>query len=303
MDFGKVKDTRNIDFTLPPDDPATAARLVQGRSGGPLRVYVGCPVWQDDAMARKLCAPRTPKAKRLACYGRQFNALEVNSTGYGLVRERAAQWASETPEGFRFCPKVPMDVTHGANLDGVWQLFAAQCEAAQAFGDRLGLFFLQFPEQFGPARFGELERLLATQAGKLPLAVEVRHAGWFQDARWKNRLFDMLEAQGIASILTDTPGRRDALHQRLTTSTAFIRFNGHALGPEDYGRLDAWALRVKAWMALGLRELYLFPHLDPVDRTVELAAHFIASLNRAAGLNLKMPRIQQAEDEEPSLAL
>lgn len=304
MDFGKVKDTRNIDFTLPPDDPATAIRLAKSRGEGEatLRVYVGCPVWQDDAMARKLCPPRTPKAKRLAGYARQFNSLELNSTGYGLTVERVRKWASETSEDFRFCPKVTRDITLGPNLDGVWRLFAEQCEAVEAFGNRLGPLFLQFPESFSPARFAELERLLTTQAGRLPLAVEVRHEAWFRNPQLKDRLFTWMEAHGIASIITDTPGRRDVLHQRLTTSTAFIRFNGHALGPQDYGRLDAWARRVKAWMDMGLRELYLFPHVDPVDQTIELAAHFIKSLNQATGLNLKPPRLQE-ENEEPSLAL
>lgn len=313
MDFGKIKDVRNVDFALPPDYPATGRVLAAfsknaakdgAKGGGLLRVHVGCPIWQDDAMARKLCPPRTPKAKRLACYGSQFNALELNSTGYGLNRERVLQWCSEVPEDFRFCPKVPMDVTHGSNLDGVWQSFDRHCRDAEAFGKRLGILFLQFPEAFGPDRIGELDRLLATQAGRLPLAVEVRHAAWFRDEKTKNRLGDLLQARGVTAIITDTPGRRDVLHQSLTSATAFIRFNGHALGPQDFLRLEDWARRIKEWKDKGLRELYFFPHMDPKDQTVELAARFIKSLNGIAGLRLKEPRLRNDEDEaEPSLAL
>lgn len=306
MDFGKVAAAHNIDATLPPDDPATARVLAQAKNregaGTGLRVHVGCPVWQDDGLAAKVLPPGTPRSRRLAGYSREFNALELNSTGYGLSRERAAKWAAETPEGFRFCPKVPREITHGPNLDGVWGLFAEQCDAVRGFDSRLGFFFLQFPETFGPSRFPELERLLATQAGTLPLAVEVRHPAWFADARWKDRLFGLLEGFGVASILTDTPGRRDVLHQRLTVPAAFIRFNGHALGPQDDARLEAWAERIKSWMDMGLRELYFFPHLDPVAGCADLAAHFIRSLNRAAGLDIKPPRIRE-QDEEPSLAL
>jgi uncharacterized protein YecE (DUF72 family) len=302
MDFGRVKDDRNIDYALPPDDPANL-RVRLGRDPGPLRAYVGLPVWQDDSIAGKLCPARTPKTKRLACYGRQFNAIELNSTGYGLARERVLQWASEVPEDFRFCPKVPMDVTHGPNLDVVWRLFAGHVEGAEAFGGRLGRLFLQFPDPFGPDRFAELDRLLAAQSARLPLAVEVRHAGWFRDGRIKNRLFDMLEARGVTAILTDTPGRRDVLHQRLTTSTAYIRFNGQALGERDFRRLDEWAGRIRDWKEQGLRELYFFLHMDPVGQAVDLAAHFIRSLNAVAGLKLREPRIREPEEEEPSLAL
>jgi uncharacterized protein YecE (DUF72 family) len=306
MDFGRIKDIRGVDFTLPQDPPATARALAafSKSGGGPLRVHVGCPIWQDDAMARKLCPPRTPKAKRLACYGKQFNALELNSTGYGLSRERVLQWCAEVPEDFRFCPKVPMDVTHGSNLDGVWGKFDRHCGDAEAFGKRLGVLFLQFPEAFGPDRIEELDRLLATQAGRLPLAVEVRHAAWFRDEKTIGRLCDLLKTRGAAAIITDTPGRRDALHQCLTSATAFIRFNGHALGPQDFRRLDDWARRVGEWKDKGLRELYFFPHMDPKDQTVELAAHFVKSLNGIAGLKLKEPRLRREEDEgEPSLAL
>jgi uncharacterized protein YecE (DUF72 family) len=306
MDFGRIKDTRNVDFTLPSDPPATARALATVVNGGngPMRVHVGCPIWQDDAMARKLCPPRTPKAKRLACYGKQFNALELNSTGYGLNRERVLQWCSEVPEHFRFCPKVPMDVTHGSNLDGVWQSFDRHCGDAEAFGKRLGILFLQFPETFGPDRIAELDRLLATQAGRLPLAVEVRHAAWFRDEKMKNRLGDVLEARGVASIITDTPGRRDVLHQRLASASAFIRFNGHDAGPLDFRRLEDWARRIGEWKDQGLRNLYFFPHMDPKDQTVDLAARFIKSLNGIAGLKLKEPRLRnEEEEEEPSLGL
>lgn len=307
MDFGRIHDARKVDFSLPPDHPATARILAQGGgpssapAPGPARIHVGCPVWQDDAMARKLCPPRTPKTKRLACYGKQFNALELNSTGYGLARERVANWSADVPEAFRFCPKVPMEVTHGSNLDWMREAFARHCEDAEAFGKRLGALFLQFPETFGPDRFAELERLLAARKNGIPLAVEVRHAAWFRDGTWKDRLGDMLEAQGVTAILTDTARRRDVLHQRLTTSTAFIRFNGHGMDA-DPRRLEEWAGRIRTWLDLGLRDLYFFTHANPVDRTVELSAHFIRSLNAVAGLKLKEPVLQE-EIEEPSLGL
>jgi uncharacterized protein YecE (DUF72 family) len=302
MEFGKVKDAASLDFTLPPDDPATAGVLANGRGGSGMRVHVGCPVWQDDALARKLCPKGTPRSRRLACYARRFNAIELNGTGYGLDKERMRKWAGETPPGFLFNPKIPREVTHVPNLDGVRELFASHSEAAAALGDRLGLLFLQFHDSFGPSRYGELDRFLAAREGNLPLALEVRHPAWFRNAAWRERLFGMLQERGIAAIITDTPGNREVLHQRLTTSAAFIRFNG-AGGGHDFGRLESWAKRIDRWREQGLRDLYFFTHTDPVEETADLAAHFIKCLNRVCGLDIPEPRFQADEEEEPRLAL
>jgi uncharacterized protein YecE (DUF72 family) len=303
MDFGKIKGARKIDFAMPSDDAATA-RILSGLSlSSPLktagdststqpRFFIGGPLWQDDDMARRLCPPRTPKSKRLNCYSRQFNAVELNSTGYGMDAARVRQWAGEVAPGFLFCPKVPMDISHGRDLDKVWDLYARHCEAAEGFGEHLGLSFLQFPESFGTNRLPELELFLKTHAARLPLAVEVRHPQWFADRDAKGKLFALLEAHGIPAVITDTPGRRDVLHQRLTTSTAFIRFNGYPLGGKDHERLDAWAERVRTWLAQGLKTLYFFVHLAEMDDLVDLAAYFIAALNRACGLNLAEPKLQ-----------
>jgi uncharacterized protein YecE (DUF72 family) len=306
MEFGKVPNTLGIDFTLPPDHPATARRLAPGRSsasrGSDPRIFAGCPVWQDDAMAKKLCPKGTPKSKRLAAYSLQFNSLELNSTGYGLNPDQVLQWAAATPVGFRFCPKVSREISLVPNLDYVHGHFARHLEDAALFGDRLGHVLLQFPESSGPDRFPQLERLLSAPRPGLPLALEVRHPAWFHGRDWMDRLFGLMEEQGIVSVITDTPGRRDVIHQRLASPSVFIRLNGHSGTAEDIRRIEAWAERVRRWLDLGLRDVYFFPHIDPVDRTVEMAAHFIKSLKARTGLDLREPRLQE-ELEEPRLAL
>ena len=66
MDFGKVTDPGGIDFTLPPDDPANLKLGIKSAAApGVVRIHVGCPVWQDDAMAARLCPKDTPKSRRL----------------------------------------------------------------------------------------------------------------------------------------------------------------------------------------------------------------------------------------------
>ncbi len=301
MEFGKVADVRGIDFRLPADHPSVARVLASAPAGGP-RIFSGCPVWQDDALARKVCPPGTPKAKRLSAYARQFETTELNSTGYALDPAQAREWAAAVPAGFRFCPKIPRDVSLARDLDAVQGIFARICADLAAFGDRLGAALLQFPEGFGPSRFPELERLLAIHAGAFPLALEVRHPAWFRNPDWTDRLAALLEKNRIAMVITDSPGRREVIHMRLTAPWAYVRWNGHDGSGTDLGRLDAWAERIGAWCGKGLREAYFFPQIDPVDRTADLAVHFLRGLKARTGLEVHIPHLY-SDEEEPRLAL
>lgn len=304
MEFGKVADAGGIDFRLPADHASVARILAASKAGtGGPRVFAGCPVWQDDALARKVCPPGTPKSKRLAAYARQFETAELNSTGYALNPDQAREWAAAVPAGFRFCPKIPRDVSLARDLDAVRAAFARACvDLAAAFGDRLGAVLLQFPDGFGPSRFGELERLLAVARPAFPLAVEVRHAAWYRNPAWTDRLAALLEKNNAAMVITDAPGRRDVIHMRLTAPWAFVRLNGHDGGGTDLRRLDDWAERLGAWLGKGLREAWFFPHLDPVDQTADLVVHFLRGLKARTGLDLRIPRLN-ADEEEPRLAL
>lgn len=301
MEFGKVADARGIDFRLAADPEGNERVLPGGGTRAP-RIYAGCPVWQDDALARKACPPGTPKSGRLAAYARAFSATELNSTGYGFDPERARAWAAAVPAGFRFCPKFTREVTLVPDLDAIHGLFARQCAGFTAFGDRLGAVLLQFPEAFGPSRFAQLERLLALPRPAFPLAVEMRHEAWFRAGGWFDRLSGLLESQGIAMVITDTPGRRDAAHMRLTAPWAFVRLNGFDGGEVDRPRLEAWAERISAWLGKGLREAYFFPQVDPVDLTADMAVHFLRTLKERAGIELRVPRLR-SDEEEPRLAL
>ena len=57
----------------------------------------------------------------------------------------------------------------------------------------------------------------------------------------------MIFQKKSANIIVDTAGRRDMLHMRLTTPSAFIRYVG-ANHPSDYTRLDDWVERIENWV-------------------------------------------------------
>lgn len=300
MEFGKVAGLSNVDVTLPPDDPATATVLAAGKGGGRTRLFVGCPLWNDPALARKFMPKGAPASARLVHYATQFNAIELNASGYGLEAAEAGRWASLVTPGFLFCPKVPMDVSHARNLDVTESAFDRFLGAAGCFGDHLGPTFLQFPDSFGPSRLPELERLLRRHAAKLPLAVELRHPAWFNDPRRRDALFGLLRELGLAAVITDAPGRRDVVHQRLTAPWAFIRFSGHDLSPKDVKRLDDWAGRIQGWLDAGLESLYFFLHHEPKHFSIDWSARFIETLHRVCGAGPALPRLQSAQPRASS---
>jgi uncharacterized protein YecE (DUF72 family) len=262
---------------------------------------VGLPVWNDKEMVRRLYPGSAAAGSRLARYARLFNAIEFNSSGYGLDPAKAGPWAAETPPGFLFHPKVPRDITHGPDLLRAAGAFDDFARAAHRFGDRLGFAHLQFPDSFGPARFRELEAFLRLAAVMLPLAVEVRHEAWFRPGAARESLFGVLESLGLPAVITDTPGRRDLVHMRLTTPKLFLRFCGHDRSPPDRARLEAWIGRLGEWKDRGLAEAHVFLHHVPVDVGIDWAEDAIPALNRRLGTDLAAP--VPAEAEEPQLDL
>jgi uncharacterized protein YecE (DUF72 family) len=90
-------------------------------------------------------------------------------------------------------------------------------------------------------------------------------------------------------VITDTSGRRDLVHMRLSSKTAFIRFVGNNLHRTDYTRVDEWVDRLKKWMDGGLETLYFIMHQHEEIDSPELMAYVIEQMNKKWGLNLQKP--------------
>ena len=99
---------------------------------------------------------------------------------------------------------------------------------------------------------------------------------------------EILGNKNIAHILVDTAGRRDLMHMRFTTKTAFIRFVG-ANHPSDAIRLEAWVERIATWKDQGLENLYFFIHQNVEKESPLLASRFIEKINKSLGLKLTIP--------------
>ncbi|MEO1022379.1 MAG: DUF72 domain-containing protein [Bacteroidota bacterium] len=291
MKFGKVDQPELIDFTLPPDHPDTAGILAKGTT--PLSTaYVGCAKWNRADL--KGFYPRGTKDE-LSYYSTQFNSIELNATFYNLYgEEQIKTWCDKTPETFRFFPKVNQRVSHFGRLKNVDALVDDIANSMRAFGDRMGMMFLQLHNNFGPKDMARVRRFAEIWPKDIPLAVELRHTDWFNDEVVANEIYQLFEQHNIANIITDTAGRRDLLHMRLTTPIAFIRYVG-ANHESDYPRLDHWLERILEWKEQGLEQLYFFVHQNTEKESPLLSTYFIEKLNKATGFSVVFPH--KAEEQ------
>jgi len=301
MEFGKLPDIEAVDFSLPADDPANQllwqrleAERSHPRSPAPAtegRLYVGCTQWGRADWVGKLYPKGTKQKEFLASYVNQFNCIELNTLFYSLqpgpVIER---WASLAGEGFRFCPKLSESISHKLQLKNAGQETQAFVEALSSFGDRLGTSFLQLPESFGPDRLATLANYLQQLPAGFQLCLELRHKDWFTGTAG-NALWPVLTEKGVGTVITDTAGRRDVLHMRLTAPVVFVRYISNSLHPSNLTRIEEWAHRLKEWMDGGMREIYFIVHNHDEYFAPDIALHAVERFNAICGTSLKPPRL------------
>jgi uncharacterized protein YecE (DUF72 family) len=289
MDFGRVPSVDDIDFTLPPDPAGTAAVLrAQPPTSAPASARLGLPRWADPGFVGTLYPAGTRAGDYLARYAEQLDAVELNTTYYGVRADSVRGWVAQVTGRFRFCPKVPKAVTHEGSLRAAEAEMDAFVAACADFGERLGVAWALLPPSFGAGQLADLARFVERYGPRLPLAVELRHASWFEGGAAFGEACALFESCGVTTVLTDVAGRRDVVHMRLTTPRLFLRFVGNRHHPSDFARIDAWSERIAAWSAAGLREAWLFLHQPEEHLNVPVARRLAESLVER-GISVRRP--------------
>lgn len=289
MKFGQVNDPGKVDFTIPPDHPETTRLLKAHASDGKaLEVYVGCAKWNKKDL--KHFFPKGVKDE-LAYYATQFNCIELNATFYRLFPpETFKAWRATVPSEFRFFPKLEQSISHYRRLKDVKAIVRANVANMSRLREKLGMVFLQMHNNFGPKDFERVVGFVKYWKYKVPLAIEFRHTAWFNNPDVARELYTLLESRGVTNVLVDTAGRRDLMHMRLTTPTAFVRWVGANAPASDRARLDQWVNRIAKWNKAGLQRLLFFVHQNDEQESPALAAHFIKRLNKRIGTALTIPQ-------------
>jgi uncharacterized protein YecE (DUF72 family) len=235
-------------------------------------IRIGISGWTYKPWRGNFYPKGLPQKRELEHASRQFNALEINGTFYGMqIPQSFANWAASTPDDFVFAVKGSRYLTHMLKLTRpetpLANFFAS---GPLALGSKLGPILWQFPERFkfdaerlesffailprthsAAAALAERhdERLRAPPhldvAVDRPLrhCIEIRNDGFREQ-----RFIDLLRSYDVALVCADTVDR--PLLMDVTADFVYCRLHGSIeLYKSRYSEaeLDRWAARVRAW--------------------------------------------------------
>lgn len=262
---------------------------------------LGCAVWGYKDWVGDLFPPGSRNNEFLALYSRRLTTVEGNTTFYATPNPEVVQrWVAETPETFRFCFKLPREVSHEGPLADKVALTREFVERMAPLGERLGPFFLQLPPGYRAEKLGDLERWLAAWPAGYQLAVEVRHADWYAEPH-QAALINVLHQYDAGRVVMDVrpldagplPGAdadlqaaRDRkpyvpMHPLRSSDIALVRYIGHPTAELNGPLLDEWARRVATWLADGTA-VYFFCHCPDERQSPGLCRDFQRRLERIA---------------------
>ena len=293
MEFGRVEadELNTIDFSLAAE-PAFNKKILSGKAAKQPKVYLGCAKWGKLEWVGKIYPPNTKEKNFLQHYIEHYNCIELNATHYKIIGARGiSKWKDKAKgKDFLFCPKMYQGVTHKGSLKGKEFLTREFLRGVQAFEEHLGPIFVQVSDTFSPNRKDDLFKFMLSLPKDLQFFLEVRHPAWFSKEKEREELFEFLSSNNIGAVITDTAGRRDCAHMRLTIPKVFIRYAGNNLHVSDYARSDVWVQRMKYWLDHGVKEIYFFMHMHDEATSPELTIYLVDKLNKECGLNLIKPK-------------
>ncbi len=205
--------------------------------------------------------PELPASQRLAFYGAEFSAVEINSSYYRPPTAASLLAISRrAPERLVFTVKAPGAITHQR------EDLAANCralvDALQPWREqqRLGCVLAQFPYAFGntPANQDYL-RALAEHLAAVPTVIEFRQEGWA-----RRSALALLRKLGLGICCVDQPRLAGLMppHAVLTSPVGYVRFHGR--------NAAKWWRHDEAWERYDYR--YTEAELEPwVPRIRQLA--------------------------------
>ena len=300
MKFGKLENIDNVDFKLPADheisneflnnSPVSTARAI---------VYTGATSWNNLNWKGVIYDEKIKKNGLLGSYSKHFNSIELNATHYRTPSDNSINtWKNETPEDFRFCPKILQAISHRRDMTTNSDLVNNFILQIAKLEEKLGQTFIQLPPYFKHANLEYLEKFLSVWPIELSLAVELRDIGIHQSPEHLGEYLRLLRSFNATPLITDVSGRRDLLHMAVISEDVFVRWVGNGLVTSDYSRIDQWVIRLEEWAMKGVKRIYFMLHEPENETTPEIAAYLKDKLKNNQYIVHRGPELIQ---EPPNL--
>lgn len=143
---------------------------------------VGLASWSVVAANRHLLGPGD---NALARYATRFDCVEINSSFYRSHQAATYErWAATVPAAFRFSVKLPQTITHELGLKRAREPLEQFLDEVSGLGKKLGGLLVQLsPSLAFDARSANAFFTLLRFRYAGPVALEPRHASWFETTR------------------------------------------------------------------------------------------------------------------------
>jgi uncharacterized protein YecE (DUF72 family) len=163
-----------------------------------MNLYVGTSGYSYKPWKGKFYPKDLPDKQMLRYYGEQFRTVELNNTFYRMPTESMVQtWAGEVGDDFQFVLKAPQRITHQKRLKEVGDTVAHFLDVASGLKERLGPLLFQLPPNMKKDA-ARLRNFLALLPAKRRVAMEFRHASWFDD-----EIFELLRERRAAFCIAE----------------------------------------------------------------------------------------------------
>lgn len=256
-----------------------------------MNFLIGCAVWAYKGWVGEFYPKGSKAADFLQLYSQRFTAVEGNTTFYSVPnQETIAQWVSQMQPDFKFCPKLPRQLSHNGLLEPSIPAALEFLEQMRGFGKHLGSIFAQLPPSYEPTFLKDLAAFLkAWSRSEAPLAIEVRHPDWFKEPHASN-LNALLQQLGIGRVLLDTrPAytgsasyKQEPIEPRkpkipvqpvITAPFSLVRFISHPDPEVNQPFIEEWLTWIDQGLRLG-KHIYFFVHCPLEKYSPANARHF-----------------------------
>lgn len=194
------------------------------------KVIVGTSGWEYNDWNGRFYPEDVKGKAQLPYFAKHFTSVEINSTFYHMPRASSMEnWAASVPNDFCFVVKMNRFLTHTKRLTSDEQFTERLQEfldLLQPLKNKLAAVLVQLPPSMKVAN-SRLEYLAEQVIDaekrlkmRLPLALEFRHASWFND-----ETYTLMRNYNIANVINDSPGRWP-VSRAVTADFAYIRFHG-----------------------------------------------------------------------------
>lgn len=260
------------------------------------RLHVGMPFWGFEGWQGGLYAADSRAADFLSQYSRVWNAVEGNTTFYAEPSASTVErWRRETPAEFRFCFKLPREITHEALLHDAHDRTCRFLERLEPLRSRLGPLMIQLPPNFGARDLPRLERFLEELPRDHRYAVELRAAELAADGMPARIADDLLDAADVGRVVMDTRPLRDGpsdhpdilaarhkkpnlpVREEALSRDPIVRIVFHPDPAINERWLDRWSKILAAWIGQGL-DPFVFVHSPSNRESPRIARDLLARI-------------------------